>query len=290
MTAPVTEAAGVAPRTVVHTAAVAAPAGLCFDLVAQVERAPQFFATHLHAEVAVGDDGRESVERWVLLPGGAVRHWTAGRVVDGEARRIVFEHAGGRPPLAGMRGEWTFTAQEGVSDGSGAGGLTTVRLEHTLSFADGTSATEAERAVADIDRGGPAQLAQLREVAESHGRLTGRTVRASARALVPGASAADVHERLADAVDAHGAGWAVARVADRALVLKRVPGPDDRLGAVTARLDLGQAPEGVQVTLSAAVTAAETGPSPAALGRRLPAVVNRALLRLTEAAQAPRTA
>lgn len=266
MAAPVIQQAE--PQVVVHSGSVAAPAGLCFDLVVGVEGAPQFFGSHLHAEVRRGG-GREVVERWVVAPGGGIRNWTADRFVDVTARRIVFEHAGGRPPVAGMRGEWSFTPT--------AGGTTEVRLEHVLTFA-GATAAEARAALADIDRGGRAQLDQLRAVAESYPRLTARTVRAEARTVVPGACA-DVYERLARAVRADDL-WAAALVPGRAVVLKRVAGLSPRLHAATARIDLTQTASGVELSLCARVTSAEPGPAPAALHRWLPSVAQRELTQL----------
>ncbi|WP_405987799.1 aromatase/cyclase [Streptomyces sp. NBC_00986] len=270
MAAPVIQQAE--PQLVVHSGSVAAPAGLCFDLVAGVESAPQFFGSHLHAEVRRGG-GRQVVERWVIAPGGGIRNWTADRFVDVTARRIVFEHAGGRPPVAGMRGEWSFTPS--------AGGTTEVRLEHALTFAGATTPVEVRAALADIDRGGRAQLDQLRAVAESYPRLTARTVRAEARTVVPGACT-DVYERLAQAVgaDHH---WAAALLPGRAVVLKRVAGLSSRLHAATARIDLTQTASGVEISLCARLTSAESGPVPAALHRWLPPVAQRELALLAAA-------
>jgi ribosome-associated toxin RatA of RatAB toxin-antitoxin module len=269
MAAPVIQQTG--PQAVVHQESVAAPAGLCFDLVAQVESAPQFFGSHLHAEVTRAD-GKEVVERWVLLPGGGIRHWKADRLVDVAARRVVFVHTGGRPPVAGMRGEWSFTPA--------ADGTTQVRLEHALTFAPGTQDQDVQAALGDIDRGGRAQLAQLREVAESYAQLSARTVHTEARTVLPGARMPELHERLAEAVRAEG-GWAVASVPVRRLVLKRTAGLPARLHAATARIDLAPTANGVEVTVSARVTSAAPGPHPAALHRWLPTALTTDLQRLT---------
>ncbi|WP_405577929.1 aromatase/cyclase [Streptomyces sp. NBC_01190] len=278
MSVPMTDKPEAARQVVVHRSSVAAPADLCFDLVAQVERAPQFFGSHLHAEVTV-DGGQETVQRWVLAPGDGIRAWTARRTVDAAARTITFEHIGDTPPVCALRGEWSFTET--------GPGTTEVRLEHALTFTGGDDAGEGERQAAldRVDLGGQAQLAQLREVAESHARLTARTVRARASVQLTATDAGSAFERALHAVEHDGAGWAWAPAVGRAIVLKRVTALSGRLHAATARIDVAGTRDGAEVTVSAAVTAAEDGPAPAALGRWLPGAVARVLVAVGQPAR-----
>ncbi|WP_158822188.1 SRPBCC family protein [Streptomyces sp. NRRL F-5727] len=263
-----------ASQVVVDRVSVAAPAEVCFDLVRRVESAPQFFASHLHAEV-LADEGRgegsDTVERWVVLPDGGVRHWAARRAVDVAGRTVEFAHEGGAPAVVSTRGRWSFVES--------ADGVTEVRLEHALTFAADAGEEERAAVLAQIGRGGAAQLGQLREVAEAWPGPADRTVRVGVRARLSDARAVPVFERLLGAAEVYGAGWARAVVGGRALVLKRVGGLDGRLDAATARFDVAEAREGAEVVLSAAVTVADGGPAPAVVERWLRAGAVRALLR-----------
>ncbi|MFI8324551.1 SRPBCC family protein [Streptomyces sp. NPDC085529] len=266
--------AGTASQVVVDRVSVAAPAGVCFDLVRRVESAPQFFASHLHAEVradAGRAEGADTVERWVLQPDGEVRHWAARRAVDMAGRTVAFAHEGGVPAVVSTRGRWSFVET--------AEGVTEVRLEHALTFAEDAGEEDRAAVLAGVERGGSVQLGQLREVAEAWPGLVARTVRVRVRAVVSGARAVPVFERLLGAAEVYGAGWARAVVDDRAIALKRVGGLDGRLEAATARFDVAETPEGAEVVLSAAVTVADGGPAPAVVERWLRAGAVRALRR-----------
>ncbi|WP_312890540.1 SRPBCC family protein [Kutzneria kofuensis] len=201
---------------------VAAPPPLLYDLIARVDRAPQFFAPHLYASVS-GD----VVRRWVLA-GDTVRSWTARRELDPDGLRITFEHL--EPaPLTAMAGEWTF---EPTSAG------TVVRLAHTFAGAS------AER-TADVARNTTAQLDHVKRIAENFSSLSARTVHASGSVAVTG-SLEDVQRRLVES------GWAAAVVAPDVLALKWTGSRDRRFHAVTAVARLAGTTLDVECTVTAA--------------------------------------
>lgn len=94
-----------------HTATVAAPAGLVYDLVAQLAAWSQFHPPAVHAEPIAGEDGL--VRHWWVVDDHTVRIWTARWRRDRARLRIAFERDPATPDECGSRGEWQFRA---VSD------------------------------------------------------------------------------------------------------------------------------------------------------------------------------
>jgi len=249
------------PRTIRDTLVVAAPAALCFDLMVRLDRAPQFFASHLNAEISAGTEGGETVDRWVIAEGGQVRSWRAVRKVDECARVIEFGHAGpARPPIVSVRGRWSFTAESPTT--------TAVTLEHVVKVADDADADAdaTDRALRGIEAGSRAQLEQLQAVAERHDELLAQTVQTDATVLVSMPAEA-VRNGLVDLVTASG-GVGV-RLPGDAVVAKwrsaRGPVATVRARVATER----RADGGVLVAVSAEATAGRPAVSRAALTRWL---------------------
>lgn len=129
----------------VHDEVIAAAPEDVYRLVVDLESAPRWLPSHLHAEVTPTDEpGVDVVRRWVV-DGGAVRSWSVRRRCDPGALTVVFEHV--KPPL--LTGRWRFLPV--------AGG-TRVEVTHEV--------VGPEEAVARVDANVPRQLAGYRTVAE----------------------------------------------------------------------------------------------------------------------------
>lgn len=91
--------------TLHHTAKIAAPAEVVFDLIADATSWPQFFAREVHAERLCDATGSDLLRRWFLTPQeDAVRVLTYRRRVDRGALQIAFHSDEDR-----LSGEWRFT-------------------------------------------------------------------------------------------------------------------------------------------------------------------------------------
>ncbi|WP_050512186.1 SRPBCC family protein [Streptomyces rimosus] len=143
------------------------PAGLAFDLMADVSRWPQYFSAVVHTERAEAEPAEAGAEQdrvtvWALRGGDAVRHWTSHRTVDRAALRIGFKNETAPPGLDRADGEWTFTD---TADG------TTIGLRHRLTPAEGTPDVAVERLAAEFEAAGRRQLAELTTAVERVGEL-----------------------------------------------------------------------------------------------------------------------
>lgn len=80
-----------------------------FDLVADVERWPQFRLSAVHAEVLHSNEKGDLVQQWSLVGDSAVRTWRTVRRADKQERRITFADLDVDPPATKIRAEWVFT-------------------------------------------------------------------------------------------------------------------------------------------------------------------------------------
>lgn len=150
------------PKTYVteHRATIAAPAGVVYDLLADVSGWPHLFGPTVHAERVSGNDSRERVRLWALA-NGEVRGWVSGRELDRAALRITFRQEISQAPVAAMGGTWRIVPEP---DGTCA-----VELLHDFAAVgdDPEGVDWIERAV---DRNSRAELAALKAGAESRVR------------------------------------------------------------------------------------------------------------------------
>jgi aromatase len=137
----------------VHTIAVAAPPEHCYDLVKDVTRWPLIFGPTAHVEHTELDATGERFRIWALV-NGDVTDWTSQRTFDSAALRIGFAQDHSTPPVAAMRGEWSFL---GTATGTEA------VLRHWFRAVDDEQVPWIEQA---LDTNSAAELAGLRDVAE----------------------------------------------------------------------------------------------------------------------------
>ncbi|WP_026316074.1 aromatase/cyclase [Actinokineospora enzanensis] len=224
-----------------HELTVAAPAEDLFDLVADVERAPQWFPTHLHAEVI----SASVVERYVL-DGDGVRSWQVSRELDRAALRIVFQHVTPKPPLTRMRGEWTFTTE---------GAVTRVRVVHSLDV-PADKAAILDKLLPDLDRNVPRQLAHLKQLGENLARLRRDTVEATATRAFEGPASTLFERALASTEDT--ALWRRVSLPERKIVVKRIADLDEGVESLTGEYRLTARPDGgVDLSIRRTATLAE---------------------------------
>lgn len=150
------------PSTIEHSATVAAPAEVIFDLVADLERWPQFFQPAVHAECLWQGEGEDVVRRWAIAGNDTVRTWNSRRHLDRGGLRITFEQVNPEPPVALMRGEWVFKQVAAES--------TLVEVRHEFAVVD-DCARDRQRTGAQLDSRGAAQLAAVKETAERRADL-----------------------------------------------------------------------------------------------------------------------
>ncbi|MGW4940921.1 SRPBCC family protein [Actinoplanes sp. NPDC004185] len=224
---------------------ITAPVGarVLFDLVGDVESAPRYFPTHLHAEILDTDGERDLVERWVI-DDGKVRSWQFWRQRGDGPLRIVFEHHEPRPPLSRMRGDWTFLPQ---------GDATLMRVSHSFELVSGDPA-DAKRMAEGLDRKIPHQLADLSRLGQSLGELRERTVTDTRTALVRG-SRDDVYRRVLAGETNDAGAWARALVPPRKVVFKRL-GTMPGVHSLTGDFVISETADGVRVTARQTVTTA----------------------------------
>ncbi|MGK5691816.1 SRPBCC family protein [Streptomyces sp. URMC 128] len=138
--------------TLQHTATVAAPAPLVFDLVAGLENWPQFHGPSVHAEPLGLRDGAEEFQHWWVIDDRTVRTWRARWRFDREALRIGYTYDPAEPAAPAQHGEWTFRR---LSDTS-----TEVRVEYELLGDEGDAAL-ADRELREL-------VACVTDAAERH--------------------------------------------------------------------------------------------------------------------------
>ncbi|NGO71626.1 SRPBCC family protein [Streptomyces boncukensis] len=233
-------------RELEYEETVAAPARHLFDLVADVVAAPQYVATHLHAEIVrTQSPERDLVARWVI-DGGAARGWRLWRTRDTGGLVITFEHETPKPPLSGMRGEWRFEEQP---DGG-----TRVRVRHAFDLAPGTDPSAAAKVAELLDGNVPRQVAEFAELAGRIGTLRRNTV-VSDRAVRSAVPRGELAACAAGAV-ADDARWARVEPAEGRLVFKRHTGLEPELHSSTGEFRLVPEDGGTTVRLRRAVTLA----------------------------------
>ncbi|MFF4534403.1 aromatase/cyclase [Streptomyces sp. NPDC001407] len=139
-----------------HTAVVAAPARVLYDLVADVTRWPAVFGPSVHVRHIEKGDRAERFRLWAVV-GDEVRDWTSRRTLDPDALRVTFAQDHSRPPVASMGGEWLFRE---LPDGR-----TEVVLVHEFQAA-GDTPENIGWINAGLDRNSPKELAALARIAE----------------------------------------------------------------------------------------------------------------------------
>ncbi|MFD9908757.1 aromatase/cyclase [Streptomyces sp. NPDC059063] len=92
-----------------HGVTIDAACETAFELVADVERWPQFHLPAVHAHVAHSNEKGDLVQHWSLAGDSAVRTWRTVRRTDRPGRRITFSYMDVEPPATEIRGEWVFT-------------------------------------------------------------------------------------------------------------------------------------------------------------------------------------
>ena len=94
--------------TIRHTTTVSAPVDLAFDLVAGLQRWPEFHGPSVHAEPLGRRDGRESFRHWWVIDDHTVRSWTGHWRFDRDTLRISYEFEPEEPGAAPSRGQFAF--------------------------------------------------------------------------------------------------------------------------------------------------------------------------------------
>ncbi|HEV2376971.1 MAG TPA: aromatase/cyclase [Streptosporangiaceae bacterium] len=148
--------------TVTHHAKVNAPAQVIFDLLADVERWPQFFLPGVHAEYLEREPGSDLVARWALA-GDQVRRWVSRRTLDRAGLSIHQEQAEPVAPVTAASAHWSLAPQGETA--------TLVEVRHDIETTAGK-----ELLAGETDRNGQAQLDSLAETAENYGDLSERVI------------------------------------------------------------------------------------------------------------------
>jgi C7-C12 aromatase (ARO/CYC) len=143
-----------------HDVVVDAGVETVFDLVADVERWPQFHPSAIHAEVLHSTGKGDLVQHWSLAGDSAVRTWRTIRRADRPGRRIAFVYSDPEAPATSIRGEWVFTEP--------ARNQTRVRLRHSV---EAPAGADLGPLLDRIDQDGKEQLDTLRVTAGRHAEL-----------------------------------------------------------------------------------------------------------------------
>ncbi|MFD8492867.1 aromatase/cyclase [Amycolatopsis sp. NPDC059657] len=144
-----------------HSTAVAAPAKVVYDIVADVTRWPEFFAPNVHVEHLAKDERSERIQIWATA-NGAVKTWISRREFEPEKLTVSFRQEVSVAPIASMGGTWVVTAVDETSS--------LLELHHDFTVVD-----DAPDGLAWInsalDRNSGAELAGIKEIAERADRL-----------------------------------------------------------------------------------------------------------------------
>lgn len=165
-----------------HRAEVNAPAPVLFDLIADVERWPQYFGAGVHARYVTRAPESDVLERWALA-GETVRSWMSRRWLDRTGLRIRQEQLAPVAPVHSAVVVWSLHPDGDTTS--------LVQLDHELTVAPGALETTAE----ETDRNGQAQLDALAEAADDHGDLRRRVISFEDSMFI-GGTAEDVYEFL----------------------------------------------------------------------------------------------
>lgn len=128
--------------TVRHTTIVNAPVALVFDLVAGLERWPEFHGPSVHAERLGHRDGAELVQHWWVIDDHTVRSWQARWRFHRDALRISYEFDPEEPGAAPSRGQFAFLSSSERS--------TEIRAEQTVSGAGSFHPERVERELREL--------------------------------------------------------------------------------------------------------------------------------------------
>jgi aromatase len=148
--------------TTTHTAFVAAPPRVVYDLIADASRWPYIFTPTVHVERLHGSATEELLRLWVVA-NGAVRNWISRRTFDAADLRIRFRQETPSPPVASMGGEWVLIP---LSDNA----TSVVLLHEFRAIGDHPGNTELIKQA--VDRSSTAELAMLKSTAELDRRLS----------------------------------------------------------------------------------------------------------------------
>jgi aromatase len=142
-----------------HTIAVAAAPEHCYDLVRDVTGWPLIFGPTVHVEHTELTATGERFRIWALV-NGEVSDWTSRRMFDPATPRVGFEQEHSSPPVAAMRGEWSFRRTDAGTEAV---------LRHWFRAVDEDRVPWIRQA---LDTNSAAELAGLRDVAELDPPLT----------------------------------------------------------------------------------------------------------------------
>ncbi|MDG4861246.1 aromatase/cyclase [Streptomyces sp. T-3] len=139
-----------------HAVEVAAPAGVVYGLISDVEQWPLFFPPNVHVERLEFDGTNERLRMWAVA-NGEIRSWLSHRVQDPQERIIQFRQQNPQTPVETMNGTWIVEELPG--------GDSRLTLLHDYTVVDEIAANVAwvERA---IDSNSHAELGNLRRIAE----------------------------------------------------------------------------------------------------------------------------
>jgi len=143
-----------------HQITMSAPAGVIYDLIANVGNWPWVFPPAVHVDYVEQNGSDERIRIWATA-NGEVKGWTSRRTLDRDRLRIDFRQEVSQKPVAAMGGHWVI---EQVSDE-----LARVRLAHDFQ-AVGNDPKSVSWILQAIDRNSDAELAALKTAAEQRGR------------------------------------------------------------------------------------------------------------------------
>ncbi len=173
-------------HTTEHSIAIAAPAALVYDLIADAGQWPQIFTPTVHVEYLEKADQAERLRIWATANGTA-KTWTSKRLREADQLVISFHQEQSQPPVGGMGGKWTVESLSPTES--------RVRLLHEY-FAASDDQADLDWIDKAVDRNSTAELAALKAIAEDP--ATGRLMTFEDTVEV-GGSARDVYDFLNEA-------------------------------------------------------------------------------------------
>ncbi|WP_327358792.1 aromatase/cyclase [Streptomyces sp. NBC_01304] len=139
-----------------HAVEVAAPAGVVYGLISDVEQWPLFFPPNVHVERLEFDGTNERLRMWAVA-NGEIRSWLSHRVQDPTERIIQFRQQNPQNPVETMNGTWI------VEELPGGDSRLTLLHDYTVVGDQAANVEWVERA---IDTNSRAELGNLRRIAE----------------------------------------------------------------------------------------------------------------------------
>jgi aromatase len=169
----------------VHTTVIEAPAERVYALIANVTWWPALFGPSIHVEHLWQEGNAERFQIWATV-NEQVKTWTSRRELDPGALTISFEQERSQAPIKSMGGEWSFRTF--------APDRCEVILKHHFTAVDDDKEALAWIGAA-LDRNSAAELASLRQIAES-GHPPQEVLFAFEDVLETRGSAADVYDYI----------------------------------------------------------------------------------------------